>query len=216
MNRERFRQNVERYGLVRAWNMRVMSLLNSWGLEVNYVMTRPLQETDPVRLDGIDCRLASREELYLACDSGKVELTRQFVDAALSNDDYCCAAFDDGNLVAYAWRTGLEAPNAKGTKVVVGEKQRYGYKVFTHPEYRGRGIYPRIANLADGEFIRRGKVDAVSFTASTNYSSLAADKKMGNRILGVALILKIGSWTGAFHSPGLTKAGFRFVVEDRI
>ena len=193
-----------------------MSLLNSWGLEVNYVMTRPLQETDPVCFDGIDCRLASREELYLACDSDELELSREFVDAALGNDDCCCAAFDGGKLVSYAWRTSVEAPHAKGTKVVVGEEQRYGYKVFTLPEYRGRGIYPRIASLADGEFIRRGKVDAVSFTASTNYSSLAADKKMGNRKLGFALILKIGAWTGAFHSPGVTKAGFRFVVEDRI
>ena len=213
MNREQLREDIERFGRMRALNMRLMSMLRKMGLEVNYVMTRPLQEADPGLFDGIECRLATLEELHVACQTPELELSREFVDAALKNDDCCCAGFDGERMVAYAWRTGVEAPHAKGVRVVVGEKQRYGYKVFTLPDYRGRGIYPRIANLADREFLRRGKVNTVSFTAIANYSSLAADKKMGNRKLGIALVWKLGSWMGVFHSPGVTSAGFRFEVE---
>ena len=192
-----------------------MGLLGRLGFEANYIVSRPLkdQEEGPFSIDGIDYRIANKKELLAASEHKELSLTTNFIEKAFENNDCCCAAFDKDRLVSYVWRTDVEAPHVPGVKVKVGEKQRYGYKAFTLPRYRGRGIYPRLSGLSDREFLRRGKIEVVAFTATHNFSSRAADIKLGNRIIGIGVILKLGRWIWIGHSPGVTAAGFRFVKE---
>ena len=121
----------------------------------------------------------------------------------LPRGDLCCGAFDCDKLVSYAWRSGLEADHVPGIKVVVAEHCRYSYKAFTRPEYRGRGIYPRLTRLEDREYMRSSKTTVVAFTATHNYPSLQLDKKLGNNTIGLAGYWEIGRHFLIFHTPGV-------------
>lgn len=214
---EQLKDDTRRFGWMRALYMRLMGRLSALGLEVNYVMTRPLGEqmTGPFEIDGIEYRLADRDELILASANPELGMTAEFIDRAFANEDCCCAAFDGENLVSYAWRSGVGAPHVPGVRVALGDGCRYGYKAFTLSAYRGRGIYPKLSGLSDSEFVRRGKTRIVAFTATHNFASLAVDKKIGNRAIGLAGVLSIGSLCWVFHSPGVKRRGFSFVKDQR-
>ena len=207
------RSNYNYWGARKALHISLMNLLGRTGFQLVYVYTRALVDYSdaPFEEDGFSYRSLTNADLTLASSDPALDLSPEFLTRAWSHGDLCCGAFHGDKLVSYAWRSGVEAEHVPGLKVVVANNCRYGYKAFTRPEYRGRGIYPRITRLEDQECIRRGKTTVVAFSASHNYASHELDKKLGNRTIGLAGYWKIGKHFLLFHTPGVKKQGFSFV-----
>ncbi len=206
------RSNYARWGAQRALHISLMNLLGRIGFQLVYVYTRALVDYSnaPFEEDGIAYRSLTKTDLRKASLDLELDLTPEFLTRAWSRGDLCCGAFHGDKLVSYAWRSGVEAEHVPGLKVVVANNCRYGYKAFTRPEYRGRGIYPRLTGLEDREYIKRGKTTVIAFSASHNYASRELDKKLGNRTIGLAGYWKIGKHFLLFHTPGVKKHGFSF------
>ena len=79
-----------------------------------------------------------------------------------------------------------------GVDVIVLAACSYGYNAFTLPAYRGRGIYPAIAQAEVSTCRAQGFTRGISFTEVYNVSSLEADKKFGNTRVGLAGHLRLG------------------------
>ncbi len=163
-----------------------------------------------------DARRASLEECLTAAQDPVMQLTAPFVTTAFAEGAMCHATFSDGQMVAYAWRASKTAPHDTLVGIQISPGVSYGFKAFTHPEYRGLGLYSAITAVEYATCQVSGIRTGVSFTAWDNVASKAADDKLGNTRVGAAAILSFGGRVKCMHSKGALSSGIRFVpVADR-
>ena len=143
--RGRLRADVERFGWPASLFARLMRLLQKrLGVHVCRVRIRPLVADRPAaRLPpGMRVDRLARETLLSACADPEISLSREFVETALERGDVAFGVLDGDRLVSYMWRTHTAAPHTDGLWVRANRPYVYGYKGFTHRDYRGRWSFP--------------------------------------------------------------------------
>ena len=163
--------------------------------------------------NGLTMRKATREDLIQAAEFNPEQLSVSFVNEALAKGDYCAAAFDGEQMVAWAWASFDSAPHGDGLRVKVEAPFSYGYKWFTKPEYRGRGIIGPLANLRDQLGAETGVTHNVGFTETHNYASQRSSQRLGAIVVGYAGYLKFFGKAYPFRSRGAASHSFRFYRE---
>ncbi len=211
-----WRNNVSRWGLLRSGYMRIMVWLKRW-----FTLCRVhVREQHPVarphnQMPGIAVRQASLSELLRAARDPALDLHPVAVAAALRRGDICVGAFDQESnperLVGYTWRSFTTAPHADGLWVVIERPNRYGYKAFTHPDFRGRHLQDFVAYHTDALCLERGFRYALSIIETHNFPSIASDMRRGNRVVGWAGYIKLFGRVFPFRSRGARRHTFRFV-----
>ncbi len=106
--------------------------------------------------------------------------------------DYCMAAIVDGRLASYAWYAigSIEAEHNRGgsphsgTALAFPPAFAFLYRGFTHPQFRGRGLYAAV-HAAALEALAPHGVNALLATADwTNLPALRSCARIGFRSLG--------------------------------
>ena len=170
-----------------------------------------IQLAPQIPADGITVRLATVDECLHAARDPAMQMKLGFVETAFDQATMCHAAFVENKMVAYAWRATKTAPHNKNVGVQISNDASYGFKAFTHKDYRGFGLYSAITHAEYVTCRDRGVKMGVSFTDIGNIASIRADKKLGNRCVGIAAILRLGSTVRCYNSKSAVAAGFRFV-----
>lgn len=160
--------------------------------------------------DGLTMRKATRDDLVAAAQENPNELSLTFIDDALARGDYCVGAFDGSHMVAWAWASFTTAPHGDGLWVEVNAPYSYGYKWFTKPEYRGRGIIGKIAILRDKLGAESGVTHNVGFTETHNYASWQSNRRLDTQFVGYAGYFRLFGKSYPFRTPGVVKHTFRF------
>lgn len=204
------------YGLLaRAWAWLALQLRPH--LVLCRVLVRDLSEAPPERPDDDDLqiRIASFDELRAAATAAQASgLTPDFVDAAEGRGDVCIAAFDQGQIVAYVWRSFSRAPHEDSIWVQVESPYWYTYKMHTVPAYRGRRLAGLLTRSGDQVCRTRGLRAGVGFVETHNYPSLHANRHAGARPVGFAGYLRVLGRVYPFRTPGAARHSFRFVRPD--
>ena len=116
--------------------------------------------------------------------------------------DFCFAALSKDRVAAYAWYAlgSIEAEHNRGGTVSSGVAMSFPgdmafmYKGFTHPDFRGRGLYGQI-NARALEALRSHGVTTVISTADwTNWSALNSCWRLGYEDLGLIWRGGWGQW----------------------
>jgi hypothetical protein len=81
---------------------------------------------------------------------------------------------------------------------------------FTLPKYRGQHIGERRRYCGLDDARQRGITKKQSFIASTNFSSLATEKRNANKCVGYAGYVEIFGKLFFYHSPKVKNIGFEF------
>jgi len=201
------------WGLTKTLYARLMRALSRW-LFFCVVELRPLRSDPnvPTLAPGRRVRVATQEELDTITDDPVYEITKTFIRDSLKRGAYCMAAFDGDTIVSYTWRAFSTAPHVEGLWVEFDRRYRYGYKGFTHPDYRQQGLQNAISLLSDAECIRRGRTHGIGFIETHNYPSLISNHKRGNKRVGYAGFLRIRGRLFPFRTPGAKRHGFRFYL----
>ncbi len=213
MNTRQLRIDVERFGWPASIFMRLMRRLQMHlGIHVYRVRIRPLRSDHPSQNLPPEFSLAivDRDALLRASEDPVLLMTREFVEAALAREDVVFGAFAGDRLVAYNWRTLTAAPHTDGLWVRVKKPYRYGYKGFTHPDYRGQRLNMAISFYSDAYFLARGYTNDIGLIDVYNMSSLATAKYKGNEAIGYAGYLK---WFGrclTYRTSRVKRTGFEF------
>ena len=206
-----FMQDIRRWGLARSLFQRLMAANESW-LNISYAMERDLRKsTSPPTVDPrFSFRLLTQEELALACEDPRIEISAEFLRAALDRGDLCIGAFDGERLVAYTWRSFKETSHADDLFLSFEKPHRYGYKAFTLPEYRGLRLQECITPVSDQFCIDRGYTHGISFIQTHNYASLTMSLRVGSVPVGLLGYLRIFGRVFTFRSAGARRRGFGF------
>lgn len=183
-----------------------------------YVTTRPLgyKKARMYRKKTWDegcyrMKLASREDMLAAVPDFPDQLNEEEIHRVFDQGDVCLGAFDGDRLVAFTFRCYSKAQHEPGIYIHVNKPYRYGYKAFTHPEYRGQRLFD--ASIADPICRSKGFNQSLGFIETHNYSSMKRSRRNGNRIVGMAGYFKLFGKVFAFRSSGAKQFGFAFVPE---
>jgi len=160
--------------------------------------------------------LTNDEVMAYSHDNPELDMSPKMVSAALARGDYCVGTIIHGQLVSYAWRSLKGAPHTDKLWVRVGPGSSYSYKSFTLPEFRGKHVANRRKFCGIERMRRRGIKDKQSFIISTNFSSLQGTKRDGSKHLGYIAYIQLFGKIFLYHSPGVKKAGFRFLLHEEI
>lgn len=214
---DRLKSDTERFGLVRTIFNRIMQrAARHLGIHVNVVRIRPMAGTPdyPAIPPGISLQKVPPGVILEACADPKLQLTREFVHAAITRSDIAFGAFDGSKLVTYIWRALAAAPHTEDVWVRVDRPFNYAYNSFTHPAYRGNRISAAVQLFSDEEMFRQGFTHRAGFVSVANSSSLAVGKYMGAEPIGYAGYLH---WFGhyfSFRTRAVRNIGFEFFVPD--
>lgn len=203
-----------RWGTRRALHMVFMrSLLRLFNLHIAYIHTRKLK-LDPSKWpppEGYEVRMLEPEELYAAAADPQLEMTRDFLDEALSLGHWCPGAFYEGKLVSYGWRAFNDAPGSNGFRIRLNQKLRYAYKSLTLPEHRGRHLQTYISYVSDQYCLERGYERGISYVETHNYPSLTGDWRRGNEIAGLIAWMDKGPFRWSWTSAGARRLGLELI-----
>lgn len=218
MDIQRFRQKASRFGWRAAITAgAIRRLKNGLGIHLVRVRVRSLRPMLPeLNLDPeLTLSLLDRLTLLKACQDPTLSLPRDFVESALARGDVCFGVLHKDRLVAYAWRTFASAPYVNDLWVRINPPYRYGYKAFTHPEYRGQRLNTAVDLYSDKHFLERGYLQDIAYVDADNLESLAAGKFKGSTNVGWAGHLRWFGRSIPFHSAGVKRTNFAFVKCDK-
>lgn len=203
---------LKQWGLRRALWAKLMVLIRPWFFLSRISAVEVAAYPPMIRpTDELTVRRATREDLVAAAAENPDQLSQAFVDQALSRGDYCVAAFDGAQMVAWAWASFDRAPHDDGLWVKVEAPFSYGYKWYTKPDYRGKGIILQLTVLRDRIGAESGRTHSVGFIETHNYASWQASKRLGSQSVGYAGYLKLRGRSYPFRTRGAAQHSFSFV-----
>lgn len=88
--------------------------------------------------------------------------------------------FDQGRLICFQWANWSEC-TFRPLRYSLNEDEVYTFDIFTHPEYRGRGVAIYLLNKIYEDFIAHNKKWIVSAIETINKPSIALKHKMGGK-----------------------------------
>jgi len=200
-----------KWGLRKFLYARLMRALAPWlffcSVEVRTLCAEPKL---PKLAPGRSVRVATQQELEAVAADPIYEMSKSFIRESLERGSYCMAVFQDDKIISYAWRSFSTTPHVGGIWVEIGPNYRYGYKGFTHPDFRQQGLQHFTSLASDADAIRRGCTLGIGFIETHNYPSLISNAKRNNKRVGFAGYLRFRGRVFPFRTPGAKKHGFRF------
>jgi hypothetical protein len=144
-------------------------------------------------------------ELLEAAADPALELAPQRIEEAAARGDWFFGVFQRERLVGYRWYSSSgSVPCWPGMSIRFAYPQRaYGYRTFTHPEFRGQRLHAYGAAQSDRALLERGCTHTIGYIDATNFASLRAYSRFGalRRIGAVCSVRAFGrQWV--FASPG--------------
>ena len=201
--------DASRMGWGRALLARALSRLERlFSLSVYCVNVRTLKDrSDAAPSTGITYRKLNAAELLAAADHIDLDLAPEFISEAMERGDLAWGAFEHDKLVGYTWRAASQAPFMDGLWVRVPHPLQYGYKSYTRPSHRGRGIYPAVGRVADEQSMQLGYPAMLHLVDIANIPSLRAANELGSKTSGYAGYVKLFGRRLTFRTPGARSIG---------
>ena len=169
--RNTFAWRVEHWGYLRTAHwllMRVLAKLTGLRLHYVFVILNPDdREPTPVP-EGYSARILSIDELKPHAAHNE-ELDDEFMALVEARGDVCFANFYHDELVGFSFETLERARVTEQLDVLIPPGFSYGYKGWTHPDHRLKGL-----NLIRGDVSRARKVrpPSIFYIETSNYASL--------------------------------------------
>jgi len=156
------------------------------------------EPTDPC----LAFRFLTPEEVRKFSADATNELGESFADRLEEGRHLCFAALSGDQLAAYAWFAPhrIDAESNQGRHKNTGVNFWYPdhvvfmYKGFTHPEFRGRGLYGMVNGLAIRSLTNRGITHILSTMDWTNIAARRSCNRLGFAELGLVFRWGWGRW----------------------
>lgn len=143
MRTDRIREDIQRWGVIKALYVRVMWRLQEYlGFRLFVVHARELNADVPDHdmPEGCSIRMLEEKELVEFCRDPSLGLTESSVAKACARGAVCFGYLDQGSLVAYKWIATGPTPAEAGLWVRFSDGYSYSFKAFTAPSHRGRHL----------------------------------------------------------------------------
>lgn len=197
--RRRLRHLTEirrRYGIFAAFQLLADRLANLIvQLEVVNILWLPGQH---LRVPGgcdpqFRFRFLTADDVRVFAADPSNDLSVEFSKRINTGHDLCFGGLLEGRLLAYSWFAleSIEAAHACNIAMSYPKHMAYWYKVFTHPDFRGKGLLGVTVGLALQELGDQGVRELVAFVNWTNFPMLHGCHRIGCILLGRMVLVRI-------------------------
>lgn len=145
--------------------------------------------------DGMNVRTLTPDEVRNFAREPSNEIDGSLADRLELGYDFCIGSVIEDRLAGYCWIAthSVEArhnrsTDSAGVALSYPEEYAFRYKGFTHPDFRGRGIYRRVAHVASLEMKKKGVRYILSTAEIINYSALRSSYRCGYEYLGLCML----------------------------
>ncbi len=158
------------------------------------------------------------EEVCRFSEDPHSELHASHADRLAGGRDFCFAAISENRLAAYAW-FALDSVSAEGNRgrqentgvaVAFPQNTAFMYHGFTHPDFRGQGLYGQINGLAMRKLSDQGIQFLLSTMDWTNRAAYRSCQRLGFIELGFLWRWGWGRWMHTWAPQKAKRLGFRF------
>jgi hypothetical protein len=204
---------TKRLGLGHLFLWLVAALGRRFSTHVFVVTTRPIGNEPPADTDeasGIEGRLLTCHEVacFFAREQGD-SYSKAFAMEALARGDRCFGVFEHGRLVWYCWYARGPAPVFDDVDAAAEFPLLYAYNAHTDDAHRGRRMHT-IGLLTSGRFFaREGYRAFTAYIDATNVPPLIAARRMGEDVMGFAVVRRTPGGVRWFATRGCKRGGFR-------
>lgn len=218
-----WKERTHSWGLSGALYQSLMDFLGRhFDLHLFHVNRRPhLSDQDIPEEVASNFRFAvlSASEVLRCAGDPELDFSREFAEAALARGDWCFGVFLGDRLVAYDWRA-LRGPVELAPGIDVGFEhpgQTYGYKMFTHPDFRGYKLQLYSLRYGEARLRDAGHTHTIGYVATQNFASRRAlGKAKGNAFVGLAGYVRLFGRCCTFRTPGASQYGFALFPASRL
>jgi|RhiMethySRZTD1v2_1073278.scaffolds.fasta_scaffold06869_3 hypothetical protein len=140
--------------------------------------------------------------------AGTHELWPAFLRDAAQRGDRCYALFQGETLASYGWYSDLPSSIDDNFLLHFDPAYVYMYKGYTVPAYRGLRLHAVGMCRALREFTAEGKAGLISYVQSNNFASLRSVARMGYRIFGTVLLVRVGGRSFTYATRGCRAYAF--------
>lgn len=169
-------------------------------LDVTQLMVSDAEKTadEPPTDEAMDVRTLTPAEVRNFAREPSNDLNSSLANRLELGHDFCIGAVIGGRLAGYCWIAthSIEARHnrsteseASGVAFSYPNDYAFRYKGFTHPDFRGRGVYRRVAHVASLEMKKKGVRYILSTAETVNYSALRSSYRCGYEYLGMCVLL---------------------------
>ncbi len=152
----------------------------------------------------LDIRWLSGECLR-QLESPELEVQKEWIDAAIEGKQKAAAYFEQGELKSYFWFSDCPVNTSRNYCASVSSDYYYGYKAYTRPDARGRGLFSKLVEFAQSQAVIEGKKGILTHVELNNFSSRKAHINAGGVIVGHHVLLKIFSIKRVFNSTSASQ-----------
>ena len=184
-----FGEVCSRFGVTCAAKALAYRLAKRWcNLQVADVLVQSVAQlaTTPRLVTGLEYRWLTADEVRAYAWDPTNDLEAAMAPDLENGRSYCCAAFDGAVLANYCWYAldSIGSEHSLGAGLSFPSDSVYFYKAYTHPAYRGRGVYPTALHHAASFFAERGVSRLIAIVEYANWASFRSHAKLGFRLAG--------------------------------
>jgi len=141
------------------------------------------------------------------------DVSPDFVECAIGRNDWACVFWDGQHLVSSGWYSNQSVPIDEYFSICFSKDYTYMYKGFTHSDYRGEKLHAYGMASALSAVVRGGKNGLISYVEIDNFASLKSCDRLGYKIFGTCIVLRILGKSFVMTTPGCKR--FEFGVRER-
>jgi hypothetical protein len=184
-----------------------------FSIHIFVVTTHPFDD-EPTENDvaepGLEARLLTCQDVARFFDREHgYSYQYAFAADALARGDRCFGVLKGGRLLWYCWYARGPAPVFDGVNAAVDFPFLYVYNAHTDDAHRGRRLHTIGARTSARFFAREGYRAFTAYIEATNLPPLLASRRMGERVMGLAVVRRTAGGVRWFATRGCKRAGFR-------
>lgn len=190
------------------------ALCRRLSIHIFVVTNRPIpddpDDTGDLPIAGLEARLLTCQEVARFFDREQGYSYRcTFAADALARGDRCFGVLKGEQLLWYCWFASGPAPVFDDVYAAAEFPCLYVYNAHTDDAHRGRRLHTIGAYTSGRYFAREGYRSITAYMEATNLPPLIAARRMGERIVGFAVVRRTPRGVQWFATPGCRRSGFR-------
>jgi len=157
-------------------------------------MILTMSTLDPIYLKGpknYRYLFLNREQMIKCAGDPNNDMSKNFIEEALSHSEECFAILDGEVLASYTWYSSMPSHARRELYFYSNKSYKYAHKFYTAPGYRGQRLLAIGVAKACKEYTERGFKGLLSIVEAHNLNSLRSVYRMGYRDIGKIYVIMI-------------------------
>ncbi|MBK8187787.1 MAG: hypothetical protein IPK77_11430 [Cellvibrio sp.] len=146
-------------------------------------------------------------EAVLALEDSEMEMNGSWLKKAFADDQHVAVRFEDKKLASYFWFSEKPVHTSANYTASVSPDYLYGYKAYTCPDMRGRGLLLDLIKVASHQAYLLGKKGIITHVEVDNLASKRVHARAKALVVGFHILFNIGYLKFTFNSPGCGRYG---------